>query len=333
MTKRKAILDIDTMLYHAALAPQVNYILVTHKASGRQKEFKGVTEFYGKGKAKDGGWLGELNAERGTSFTVDDFAVESLARLEGNGASPEAIAFGRFKNKVESVASAPWCNGEFSIAFGVGRNFRYDVAKTQPYKHGRPPKPILYEEVKEYMLSKYKKHMIVEEGVETDDVVSWLMLEDYTKAKGKPENCKLVLSYIDKDLNQVVAWGHNYNEMGDIFWKDPLFCAKSFCSQLLSGDNTDHIPGIPNIPDDLCEKWGIRRTRGVGASTANSVIEPCHTAKEAFERVVEAYRGYYNEGWKEALNERALLLKMMNKKGEMYNIFDTLTKLGIQHEE
>lgn len=330
MTKRKAIIDIDTMIYHAALAPQVNYILVTHKASGRQKEFKGVTEFYGRGKSKDGGWLGEINAEKGTSFTADDFTIENLARLEGNGASPEAIAFGRFKNKVDSVASAPWCNGEFSIAFGVGRNFRYDVAKTQPYKHGRPPKPLLYEEVKEYMLSKYKKQMVIEESVETDDVVSWLMLEDFTKAKGKAESCKLVLSYIDKDLNQVVGYGHSYNDMGDIFWKDPLFCAKAFCSQLLSGDNTDSIPGIPNIPDALCDEWGIRRTRGVGSSTANSVIEPCQTIPDAFKRVVEAYKGYYGNEWKEALNERALLLKMMNRKGEMYDIFGTLERLGIQ---
>ena len=33
----KAIIDVDTLLIHAALAAQENYVIVTHTPTGRQK--------------------------------------------------------------------------------------------------------------------------------------------------------------------------------------------------------------------------------------------------------------------------------------------------------
>ena len=66
------IVDADTILYQAAATVQTNFIIVTHKESGRQKRFKNVTEFYGRGK-KIGGWLGEQNTLREQKRSTNAF--------------------------------------------------------------------------------------------------------------------------------------------------------------------------------------------------------------------------------------------------------------------
>jgi len=78
---------------------------------------------------------------------------------------------------------------------------------------------------------------------------------------------------------------------------------KFFYAQLLMGDPTDNIPGIPKC----------------GPKKAFDILVNTQTKEEAHEAVVEAYRGFYGDSWEEEMLEQGQLLWMvreLNEKGE-----------------
>src|SRR5690606_11640773 len=81
-----AIVDADPIVYKSACIGEERYIDVKHIPSGRVQEFKNKTEFYGRGKKKDGGWLGDLNTERESqglsSFSIEDFEITEKQRIK-----------------------------------------------------------------------------------------------------------------------------------------------------------------------------------------------------------------------------------------------------------
>lgn len=72
---------------------------------------------------------------------------------------------------------------------------------------------------------------------------------------------------------------------------------KFFYAQLIMGDVTDNIPGIPKS----------------GAIAAFKLLDDTSTCGEGFKAVVEAYRGFYGESWKEELLEQGQLLWMVRE--------------------
>lgn len=54
MTKLTSIIDLDYVKYASASVGEKRSIIVTHKSSGRQKEFSTRTEFWGRDKAHSG---------------------------------------------------------------------------------------------------------------------------------------------------------------------------------------------------------------------------------------------------------------------------------------
>lgn len=299
----KAVIDIDTLLIHSALAAQENYVTVTHKPSGKVMEFPTQTEFYGHYAKKDGGWLAEKNKERIEQgkpvFDVNDFEVTQNTRLisdmddDGEIFPPEAIVKGRLNSKINFITSQDWCT-DFVIPFGQGKNFRYDVAQTQAYKQGRPPKPLLYEVVKDYLLYKYKDHLQIVTNIETDDVVCQLLWEAWIRSGRNHDNLDSVGVFIDKDITQVPCLWYNFDKPDIGLTKiTSVDAARSLAKQILLGDSTDSILGLPKLTPELHTKYKIRKAASLGATTADNLLKDVHTPKEMFERVVEAYKDLY----------------------------------------
>lgn len=302
-----AIIDIDTLLIHAALAGQESKVLVTHKSTGWQKEFKNQTEFFGHFKKKDAGWLGEYNETKRAKglplVSPDDFEIETIVTKiadqiteEGNVITPEIVVKGRLKNKIEAITKQSWCK-DFKICFGTGTNFRYEIAQTQPYKSERPEKPLLYDVVKEYMLWKYKDHLITADGVETDEIVTEQIWKAWLRAKRNHDNLDTVSCHIDKDLDQFPCLKYDFDkpELG-LQKITQIQAIKNLAVQMLKGDTIDTIPGLPKLTDGLHEKYKIRKSgKGLGEKTARALVEDCQTPKDVFLRVVEAYKAYYGE--------------------------------------
>lgn len=358
MTKKyTAIIDVDTLIVHSALAGQETSVLVKHKEKDWQREFKNQTEFFGHHSKKEGGWLAEVNAkkvEKGREpASPDDFILEPQVRLiedqhtdNGDVVSAETIVKGRFKNKIEAITNQSWCK-DFKICYGVGKNFRYDIAETIPYKNERADKPLLFEVVRDYMLWKYKDHLVTAEGVESDDIMTMLMWQAWMRSKRNHDNLDTVAVYIDKDLSQTPCLQYNFDkpELG-LVKITPLEAAKNLGVQMLMGDTIDTIPGLPSLPDEMYAEYSLRKTKGLGEKTARGVVASASSPKEVFERVVKAYKGYYGDvrmqfvshngvltdrDWLDHLNEMFRLLRMRTDiTKDVGHVKDFLAKMGIE---
>lgn len=136
------------------------------------------------------------------------------------------------------------------------------------YKGNRPPvpewitrwKPI----IEDFLTTKWGFEFV--NGVETDDAVvsaAYVLQHNYSH---EPVICS-----IDKDFNQHPGWHYNprTKELSYIGGEEAYLF---MCTQLLTGDSTDNIKGIP----------------GVGPVKAKSIIQDS-TKSSAYQAVVDSY--------------------------------------------
>lgn len=124
---------------------------------------------------------------------------------------------------------------------GGERCFRYDVAKHKPYKGNRPPKPEYIEKwepiLKDHMVKQWG--FTVVDGIEADDACSIAMM-------ALSENYNPLLCHLDKDMDQVE--GNHYNYQKKTFYHiDKVTADKTYWLQVLTGDGTDNIAGVPGL--------------------------------------------------------------------------------------
>lgn len=144
-------------------------------------------------------------------------------------------------------------------------NFRYEIAKTAPYKGNRVlPKPYHYQLLREYMERAWGFEVI--DGMEADDAIG---IEAY---RHEPE--ETIIVSIDKDLNMIR--GHHYN-----FVKEEKYfvteeeAIRNFYLQILTGDKIDNIVGL----------------QGIGPVKSKKLLKDCNTEQEMYEAVLKAYDG------------------------------------------
>tara|TARA_R100000234_G_scaffold19296_1_gene10827 strand:+ start:170 stop:895 length:726 start_codon:yes stop_codon:yes gene_type:complete len=133
----------------------------------------------------------------------------------------------------------------------LGKCFRYDVAKTKPYKYNRKGamKPPIFYALRAHVQQVHKFRGV--SGYEADDMVG--IAKDYFTSKGY----EAVISSPDKDVLQQMP-GKHYNYQKAEFYETSEQHAKDFLwKQVLMGDSTDGIPGIP----------------GLGPKTADAIID------------------------------------------------------------
>lgn len=348
-----AYIDADTILFRGAIVLEKSYIIVTHKVSKKQRVFGGVTEFYGRAKARDGGWIGEVNAKRikegrDDLLSVDDFDWEVRSEVIESpdldktileyGLSRIDLAIGNIKRTMRAR--------DYTLAIGGEGNFRYAAAQTKLYKGERAEKPLLYQELRDAFVEKYKQKIeVVPDGWEADDWISIKGWESYAAFR-KTGKYPYVLGYIDKDLLMTPCPYFNYYKLEEgIHTPEIMDCARHYGMQLLAGDAIDNIGGLPSVPTPFARKYGIRRG-GIGMATAEKILKQVDTPQDVYRVVLEAYRTYYNEpsyrftsvhgeelewNWLDFLQENAILLYMNRTAEEVgkYNIMEHLTKMGI----
>ena len=178
---------------------------------------------------------------------------------------PEALAIRQISEYLEDLvytyANADDCEGYLTGK----RNYRYDIAKTVPYKGNRTAeKPKHLGILREYMIDAWA--FSVQEEQEADDAVSIrayeLGEEDY------------IICSLDKDLNNVRGWHYNFNT-NQRYYVSEEEAIKHFYTQLLTGDTVDNIPGL----------------KGIGPKKAEKILKDCKTEQELYKAVLEAYKG------------------------------------------
>jgi len=183
-------------------------------------------------------------------------------------------------------------------------NFRYDVAKTAPYKGNRKdvPKPSNLPEARGYL--QHEWGAIISEGEEADDLIG------IASAKGDPETT--VVCTIDKDMMQLPGWNFNFvkNEWTYITPEDGN---KFFYTQILTGDSADNIKGIHRV----------------GPVTAGKILDWCTDELDMYNACVDAYAEDIGKDYapqdmgefelaKERVLENARLLWLRRYEGELW---------------
>ena len=143
-------------------------------------------------------------------------------------------------------------------------NFRYDIAKTVPYKGQRmSEKPIHLQALRNHLMSSWG--FIVVEGIEADDMMG---------IKGTEFRDECIIVGIDKDLLQIPGWHYNYRKHTKQYIDD-FTGLVNFYTQILTGDRIDNIIGL----------------KGIGPVKAKRILEECTNENELYQAVLKAYEG------------------------------------------
>jgi hypothetical protein len=166
-------------------------------------------------------------------------------------------------------------------------NFRYAIAKTQPYKGNRKDaaRPIHLPRLREYLHTAWDFRVV--NGQEADDAIGIhaTSLRD-----------KSVIVTIDKDLDMIP--GYHYNPVKkESYYIDDKEAIKNFYRQILTGDKVDNIEGL----------------RGIGPKKADKILAEAETELKMYEAVLKAY-----DNNQERVIENGQLLWIRRQEDELW---------------
>jgi 5'-3' exonuclease len=148
------------------------------------------------------------------------------------------------------------CNTNRYVAFLTeGRCFRYNVDFLYKAKRKRKgDRPIIFPSLVEYLKKEWGFTSV--EGLEADDLVSY-----YSNALTTFNIATPIICSPDKDvLYQCVGTHYNYRTAQFIETTEEE--ATSFLwKQVLMGDSTDNIPGLPGVGEKTADNWLKGRTK------------------------------------------------------------------------
>jgi hypothetical protein len=189
---------------------------------------------------------------------------------------------------------------EITVCLSGDDNFRYHVAKTKPYKGNRDTahRPTHEKAIREYLQTRYKS--AVSDGEEADDYIG---INHYRLWLQDPEAS--VIASLDKDLNMVPGLHYNFAK-NLAYYVDPEEADKTFWRQLLTGDSTDNIQGIP----------------GMGPAGAAKVL--ANGGPSDWPRLVaETYKKHYGDDWRTVMTEMGRLLWIRREPDQWWEVPDS----------
>lgn len=134
-------------------------------------------------------------------------------------------------------------------------NFRFDIYPHYKISRKNAPRPYHYDDIRKYLVDVQKADVVT--GVEADDALGWHQWADFQASGGDPMACETCICTIDKDLNMIPGWHHNFNwkpPKADIYWIDLESANTWFFQQWLSGDDADDIPGLRGVAEKTAQK-------------------------------------------------------------------------------
>lgn len=338
MQFKTAVWDLDYIRYAVGFASEKRNILVVNKQSGDESVYPSRTAFYGRGKAKDGGVLAEINKSRDTPLLPDDFEI-----FDQQVAEPIEFCLHSAKQKIESVNKILGVKNMIGY-HGVGSSFRLEASTVLGYKMNRENtlKPIHLEEITEYLVKKYKS--IPCTHLEADD---WCIISSIN------DKSAVVVTH-DKDVRGCAVYSFNPAKpelevvdgrgFGSL-WVEEKVNSKGkvektvrgigrmfFYFQLASSDPVDNY--YANAASPL--KWGDM--------SAYNALKDCTNDKEALAAVAGVYKHLYekpytvkgwregsilNVDWKYMLSENFCMARMLRTPDEKLTAGEVFTKFGL----
>ena len=196
---------------------------------------------------------------------------------------------------------------------GGEKCFRYQVAKTKPYKGNRPPSPDWYKKwsgpMKAYLRDEWNFQIV--NGIEADDAVC--IYQTWCRENDKNS----ILSHGDKDLYQIE--GNHYDIRKHIrTYIDKITGLRNLYMQTLTGDASDAILGC----------------KGVGKVGAVKIVgnleEEMHMRIAVLDKFESVY-GYDNKGL-DMYNEMRTLCKLLTHSETLPVVWNTYTPKSVIEE-
>lgn len=329
-----AILELDFVKYAVAAVGEKRSVLVTHKETGKTKEFANKTEFLGRSKKTIGGWLGEQNTKRELKglpqYTLDDFTMTQQQEVD----EPIENILHSAKLTVENAVKASGADDVIYV-LGEGESFRVQKSTLLKYKDNRTGvlKPLLLGEVSNYLKNKYNP--IIAVGQEADDVAVQLTYK-------QPHR---FIVGLDKDFYGSGSKFFNVNRpdegiidtdcFGKLFLKDGKVrgYGRMFkYLQCISEDASDNYKA--NCFSDV--KWAEK--------SAYKALVGCKNDKEAFQVMMDTFKMLYPEpkevvGWRGesitidwlyCFQEQMDMCHLHRKENDFFDVKNALVKLKIE---
>jgi 5'-3' exonuclease len=167
------------------------------------------------------------------------------------------------KTVVESIYNT-FPEAPRKVVYLTGKdNFRDKLATIKVYKGNRDPnnKPEYYDEIREYLKDFHAANVI--NGMEADDAMG---IEQW---KNKDRSTCIVS--IDKDMLCIPGWHFNWVK-GAFHYQTLAEANKMFWKQVVTGDTTDNIQGIPGAGPKAAEKL-IASSDGTWVDMHNKVLQ------------------------------------------------------------
>lgn len=328
MSPTNAVIDLDLYKYHAAAAGEKRSVRVINKSTGKSREFANRTEFYGDWRKKEGGVLAKMNEQRDSPLTWEDYEYEDIQRPD-----PIKNVLHTAKVMVEKDLKLSGAKS-FKAFLGEGESFRVGLSTLLQYKDREANlKPVLLDEVTEYLQKKFKADVV--SHIECDDAV---VMECFKQ----PKNFAMIE---DKDFwgCPINVWDRNQQDRGivDCNKFGHLFLDSKgkvrgegrihLYFQIASEDSTDNYKA--NCFSDI--KWA--------AKSAYKELVDCKNDKEAWEALVNIFKKLYPEpkivkgwrgdeieiDWKYVMNEQFQMARMLRFENDNLHIDDVLSKMGV----
>lgn len=243
-------------------------------------------------------YVPELQPDGDVDFHMCENKKDANAYCEKKNIDPKMIEGERVVEPVENALynAKSMINGtmealgtdDLIVYLSGPTNFRDGVATIRPYKGNRDEthKPTHGPAIIEYLHKKYD--VVVSENEEADDIVAY----SHYRMWGEDDMSSVIAS-TDKDLDMVPGLHYNFIK-GESYYVTPDEGMKHFYTQLLMGDSTDNIPGVPKV----------------GKVRAAAYLAEATTEMEMFDIAFSLYVEGYPDDPQGALLENAQLLWM-----------------------
>lgn len=244
------LIDGDIVAHRAAAIAEKKFYLVTAKDCFSVLETNKEAKELSKG--MEGSLIWARTEDRGVELVVEACRTTMRSLLA--------------KTRPENYQV--WLSGR--------ENFRFDIAKTRPYKGFREflEKPKHLKACRDLLILEYDA--LVSDGCEADDELGIGATDPRQKS---------FIATIDKDLDQVPGWKFNWVK-DSVYNVSPRQADFNFYTQLLTGDRTDDIPGL----------------EGVGPVAAATILDGAASSSDLFGRVWAAYRDRSGKKLEDAWN-------------------------------
>jgi hypothetical protein len=252
----KALIDGDIILYRCGFAAQSKIYNLSIPLF--QEE---IPKFKYKKDMMD--WLKEHGKDKSEYDVTVDTVIEPVENALNNVKT--------VLTEIKSYLSNRFGEVELEIFLSGSTNFRDNIATIKLYKGNRDPlhKPHWYSEIKEYLKSVWDAQEV--ENLEADDILADLQ-------ESVPSSDDSCIISTDKDLDQIAGWHYNWvkDELYEVSVEQGIHCRYM---QILTGDSTDNIEGIP----------------GVGPVGAEKCLEWCSTIDDYEQAVSEEYQHFFTQ--------------------------------------